>query len=277
MTDGLAGNAALTSASAPVIGYGEQSYWNKRYNASSDNVYDWYMSYAEIKDQLVPWIKSAVLAETGPLSYNTDGTNSQKPIHTEEAVKLANDQSHNSPVNHTDTSAVRAAVAQTGVVGVTPRILVLGCGNSTLSHDMLVDGYDSIVSVDYSDVVIQAMQKRYAEELRTHPQYKYIHADVRYLHQLGSADFGSELYDVIIDKGTLDSILCGTDSSKHSGAVLQECRRLLKPSGVYICITYGAPQNRLSILNKARYNWQVADHALGNARYMYVCKCKPAG
>ncbi|KAJ1306670.1 hypothetical protein OPQ81_007665 [Rhizoctonia solani] len=37
------------------------------------------------------------------------------------------------------------------------RILMLGCGNSTLSEDMYQDGYRNIVNIDFSSVVIQHM------------------------------------------------------------------------------------------------------------------------
>jgi len=40
------------------------------------------------------------------------------------------------------------------------RILILGCGNSTLSEDMYDDGYKNIVNVDYSPVVIENMSTR---------------------------------------------------------------------------------------------------------------------
>ncbi|KAH9990920.1 hypothetical protein BJV77DRAFT_1010217, partial [Russula vinacea] len=42
----------------------------------------------------------------------------------------------------------------------TARILMLGCGNSTLAEDMYDDGYKNIVNVDYSPVVIEQMGAR---------------------------------------------------------------------------------------------------------------------
>ena len=40
------------------------------------------------------------------------------------------------------------------------RILVVGCGNSSFSADLYDDGYQRICSLDYSQVVIDAMRKR---------------------------------------------------------------------------------------------------------------------
>ncbi|KAJ8694927.1 hypothetical protein PTI98_007561 [Pleurotus ostreatus] len=43
------------------------------------------------------------------------------------------------------------------------RILMLGCGNSKLTEQMYDDGYKNIVNIDYSQVVIDKMQRRHAE------------------------------------------------------------------------------------------------------------------
>lgn len=42
------------------------------------------------------------------------------------------------------------------------RILLVGCGNSTLSADLYDDGFERLVNVDYSAVVIAAMRERHA-------------------------------------------------------------------------------------------------------------------
>ena len=78
--------------------------------------------------------------------------------------------------------------------------------------------------------------------------------------------------------GTFDSILCGEESTKNAvntficisrafhgcrqmsfshfvickGHMLRECKRALKPKGACFIITYGAPQPRLSHLEKSR-------------------------
>ncbi|KAJ2330860.1 hypothetical protein GGI00_003513, partial [Coemansia sp. RSA 2681] len=78
------------------------------------------------------------------------------------------------------------------------RILMLGCGNSTLSSDMYDDGYQNIVNVDYSDVVIEQMRQRSQQQVRMTWEVM----DVRAL----KLDDGS--VDVAIDKGTLDALMC---------------------------------------------------------------------
>ena len=42
------------------------------------------------------------------------------------------------------------------------RILILGCGNSTLTQDLYCDGYTNLTSVDLSEVVIARMRAKAA-------------------------------------------------------------------------------------------------------------------
>uniref|UniRef100_A0A8C2MLE2 Endothelin converting enzyme 2 n=1 Tax=Cricetulus griseus TaxID=10029 RepID=A0A8C2MLE2_CRIGR len=79
------------------------------------------------------------------------------------------------------------------------RILVLGCGNSALSYELFLGGFPNVTSVDYSPVVVAAMQVRYAHV----PSLRWETMDVRAL------DFPSGSFDVVLEKGTLDALLAG--------------------------------------------------------------------
>ena len=87
-----------------------------------------------------------------------------------------------------------------------PRILMVGCGNSTLSADMYDDGYTNITNIDYSINVIQKM-KSFHEEKR--PKMSWLEMDMTNL------DFGScneTSFDVIFDKAAMDA-LCTCEGS----------------------------------------------------------------
>uniref|UniRef100_A0A2P2JI86 Methyltransferase domain-containing protein n=1 Tax=Rhizophora mucronata TaxID=61149 RepID=A0A2P2JI86_RHIMU len=73
-----------------------------------------------------------------------------------------------------------------------PRVLVVGCGNSAFSESMVDDGYEDVVNVDISSVVIDAMRSKYSSR----PQLKYIRMDVRDMSAFHTASF-----DAVIDKG----------------------------------------------------------------------------
>ncbi|EOY06881.1 S-adenosyl-L-methionine-dependent methyltransferases superfamily protein isoform 3 [Theobroma cacao] len=132
------------------------------------------------------------------------------------------------------------------------RILVVGCGNSVFSEDMVNDGYEDVVNVDISSVVIEAMQTKYSNR----QQLKYIKMDVRDM-----SPFQAGSFDAVIDKGTLDSILCGNNSRQNATQMLEEVWRVLKDKGVYILITYGAPAYRLGLLKESSI-WSIKLHVI---------------
>ncbi|KAF9619034.1 hypothetical protein IFM89_004378 [Coptis chinensis] len=134
------------------------------------------------------------------------------------------------------------------------QILVVGCGNAALSEEMVKDGYDHVINIDISSVVIDAMQRR----SRDRPQLTYIKMDVRDMNQFESSSF-----DAVIDKGTLDSLMCGSNSQQNAVAMLEEVGRVLKHGGVYILITYGAPVYRLSLLRDPCF-WTIKLHVIGD-------------
>ncbi|KAL8428936.1 hypothetical protein ACSSS7_006890 [Eimeria intestinalis] len=98
-----------------------------------------------------------------------------------------------------------------------PLILHVGCGNSSLPKELYDEGYQRIVNVDFSPVVIEEMKARYSQ----FPSLEWRCLDVRGrgLQEafLSSPEAGPP-FDVILDKGFLDAYL----SIDHEEAVLSE-------------------------------------------------------
>ncbi|CAD6440197.1 e348e4a1-4fd9-45a3-b1eb-fc42f559b4e1 [Sclerotinia trifoliorum] len=117
-----------------------------------------------------------------------------------------------------------------------PRVLHLGCGNSTLTYDLHIDGYRNQISVDFSEVVIQRMSKKYSDLNTT-----WTVMDVRNM-KLEDGEI-----DVAIDKGTLDAMIHGSmwdppqDVRENVGRYVDEVARVLKPGGQWLYITYRQP------------------------------------
>ena len=75
-------------------------------------------------------------------------------------------------------------------------------------------------------------------------------------------EFKDGTFDCVIDKATLDSILvifilfaihdlkCGENSMSNCASYLSEIHRVLTPKGVFICVSYGTPENREIYLKK---------------------------
>ena len=76
-----------------------------------------------------------------------------------------------------------------------------------------------------------------------------------------SMGFPDASFDAVIDKATLDSLLCGENSTVNTGKYVGTVARLLKPGGVFIIVSFGTPENRLSYL-EGDYGWQVTVHSI---------------
>lgn len=157
-------------------------------------------------------------------------------------------------------------------------ILMSGCGNSRLTEDMFEDGYTSITNIDISRVCIEQMVERYKDK----PTLQWQQMNCCAL------DFPDETFDVVVDKGTLDSVLCGEGSTANTAKMCSEVSRVLKPNGVFLIVSYGVPDNRLNYLEKEDiYSWHVSTHTVpkptvsaaavpsaedaSGLHYIYVC------
>jgi EEF1A lysine methyltransferase 4 len=60
--------------------------------------------------------------------------------------------------------------------------------------------------------------------------------------------YDDESFDVIIDKSTMDALLCGDQSFLNVAIMTKEVQRVLKTGGVYVVISYGQPENRIAHL-----------------------------
>lgn len=143
------------------------------------------------------------------------------------------------------------------------RVLMVGCGNALMSEDMVDDGYENIMNVDISSVAIDLMRRKYEHM----PQLNYMEMDVRDM-----SFFPDESFDAVIDKGTLDSLMCGSDAPISAARMLGEVSRLLKPGGIYMLITYGDPKVRMPHLTRSIYSWKIVLYAIPRPGFK-----KPAG
>lgn len=119
------------------------------------------------------------------------------------------------------------------------KILNIGCGNSKLSEDLSEEGYEDITNIDFSTKVITIMEQTYKEKF---PKMQFKVVDV-----LDMKDFQNGSFNTILDKGTLDCILCGDNSVPNAAKMMAEVFRVLAPGGHYMVITYGDPEYRKNI------------------------------
>ena len=56
--------------------------------------------------------------------------------------------------------------------------------------------------------------------------------------------YEDEHFDLIVDKSTIDALLCGENAYLSVALMLAECQRVLKTGGFYVAISYGTPDAR---------------------------------
>ncbi|GAQ78792.1 S-adenosyl-L-methionine dependent methyltransferases [Klebsormidium nitens] len=156
-------------------------------------------------------------------------------------------------------------------IHATADILMLGCGNSALSEDMAKDGYYDITNVDISPTVIKAMKMKHLDL----PQLKWVCADARSM-----TIFKSGSLDAVIDKGTLDALMCGDEATENVNSMVSEVFRLLRPGGVYLMVSYGEPTTRMPYLGPSRRAWSTSLHLLprptaAQEKYSWVRTLEP--
>jgi ubiquinone/menaquinone biosynthesis C-methylase UbiE len=106
---------------------------------------------------------------------------------------------------------------------------------------MYDDGYHNIVNIDISESVIRQMK----EDLDA--KGKKMQWLVMDGTQMG---FESRRFDVVVDKGTLDAVICGRDLT-ISDRMLEEVSRVVKPTGKIIVITHSPPEGRKKVFQKS--------------------------
>jgi RAT1-interacting protein len=74
----------------------------------------------------------------------------------------------------------------------------------------------------------------------------YIPMDVCQMH------FRSDLFQCVIDKGTLDALLCDSHYEVPVSAMMAEISRVLAPNGVFIEVTFGETARKIEILDSPK-------------------------
>ncbi|XP_068455459.1 EEF1A lysine methyltransferase 4 [Clinocottus analis] len=153
-------------------------------------------------------------------------------------------------------------------VHVEDSILILGCGNSSMSGDMYRAGYRSVTNIDYSSVCIRAMRARHAGC----PGMTWHQMDARRL------SFPDASFDVVIEKATLDAFMVDEktpwEPSPPAAAfihqALTEVRRCLKPGGRFVSVTFASPLLRKRLYARSEYDWSVRKYGYGDGFEYFV-------
>jgi len=86
---------------------------------------------------------------------------------------------------------------------------------------------------------------------------KYAHMDARGL------TFPDGLFDVVIDKGCLDCMVCtekDSDATEFIDCTLREASRVLKQGGYFCLISCGINSERMASFKLDRLGWKIEAH-----------------
>lgn len=122
-------------------------------------------------------------------------------------------------------------------------ILNIGCGNSELGEKMFEDNYKhiyNIYNIDICQNVIECVKIR-----NENKEGLYFNVmDVRKMR------FKDEIFDLVIDKGTMDTILCGENGFLNVVKKTKEISWVLKTGGICINLSFGKPEDRIEHLKR---------------------------
>lgn len=149
-------------------------------------------------------------------------------------------------------------------------ILILGCGNSSLTQDLYLDGYKQLTSVDLSPVVIEHMQTKAAAASQGDITWQV--ADMLNL------PYADQTFDVVIEKGTMDVLFVDNDNpfdpktevKERVFKMLHETHRVLKSDGIFISVTFAQPHFRKPFLLSKQFSWNISISTFGEGFHYFV-------
>ena len=118
------------------------------------------------------------------------------------------------------------------------KVLIAGCGNSQLGELLYQKGTEKVFNVDFSESVIEIMSQAHRDKLRM----KWEVMDVQ------SLSYPSEYFDLVLDKSTLDTLLCEVKPSAE--LALAQYFRVLRKDGKCLIVSFNEPETMLPLISQ---------------------------
>jgi SAM-dependent methyltransferase len=140
-------------------------------------------------------------------------------------------------------SSALPSAAAAAASGRAASALVIGCGTSALSQWLRREaGWPQVTSVDWAPAAVSAQASRHAGDAGL----RWLVADA-----CGPLPLAAASQQVVLDKGCMDSVLCGEAAHARAAALLAEVHRVLAPGGVFVCVSHAPPEARLGFFGQA--------------------------
>ena len=125
----------------------------------------------------------------------------------------------------------------------------------------------AIYCLDFSQEALQAVSELISDKDKGNHTIDFVHADATEI------SLRADMFDVILDKGTTDSVLKLDNQEKAifmAGAILKESLRLLSSSGTLIQITDEDPDLRIPLINELLKSQ--CDHTSVSVSHKLICE-----
>jgi hypothetical protein len=109
-------------------------------------------------------------------------------------------------------------------------------------------------------------------------QFFVLSAPVQQMDIRNMSAFQTATFAYVVDKGTLDALLCAEDGESQAEKCLAEVFRVLSPGGIYAFFSYGTPELRVKSLSSQPWtihHKEVPTTTSPEMRYLYHCQCLP--
>ncbi|CAK0823233.1 unnamed protein product [Prorocentrum cordatum] len=160
------------------------------------------------------------------------------------------------------------------------RLLHVGHGCSSLPEHLYDEGYTSIVSIDsQSTARVDRGLRRGADRLEAIPLMRARNRErlgMTWL-EMDATDmaFTDGSFDVVVDNGMLDRLICAGTSPMLAGAYLGETVRVLAAGGAFVCASLHPPEITMMWLEPHQFSITVvtiaASLAGNRGTHAYVC------
>jgi len=143
-----------------------------------------------------------------------------------------------------------SAILEAVIPSKSARVLLVGCGSSSLGADMARAGYTGVVQTDYSAACIASMRSAHEAEF---PSMPFAVADMTRLRpDLEAAGLLGTPFDAVLDKAAMDAMLADGGDTWHPPEDLLARARdvcdstcdVLAPGGKYVQISFAQPHFR---------------------------------
>ena len=149
-----------------------------------------------------------------------------------------------------------------------------------MGAELLKDEYAKVFNIDYSEILIEQMKKKYLREIIDN-KMEFLCADITCSKEMQHYCIEST-FKLIVCKATMDSILCANNAEYNVNKMMEQCLRLLDKSGILIVVSYD--ENRLkyfdehvwdvSVKRVPKLNYEIDGTEHGEDYFFYVCAKK---